>query len=322
MKRTDRLLAIVLELQAHGRRRAEDLARTFEVSQRTIYRDVQALCEAGVPVVAEPGRGYSLVAGYFLPPLSFTADEAVLLLLGADAMSQSFDAEYRAAALAAARKIAGALPSHVRDDVTALREGLRFVPGSGTEQPEIAERLYVVRRAILARQRLQFNYVARHASADAPLTRRVDPYGLVFVNNLWNLVAFDHARQAVRHFRLDRMTAVMMLAEAFTRPLNLSMQPSERIDRTLVVRLLFDVAIAPWVRENRSFYMTSEAETASGLLVTLHVRREDEILAWVLSWGAQVTVLEPTSLRARVLAEATAIVEGLVDHSQFLAKNH
>ncbi len=74
MNRTDRLLAIVLELQGRGKRRAEDLAETFETSKRTIYRDIQALCETGVPIVSIPGRGYSLVEGYFLPPLSFTTD--------------------------------------------------------------------------------------------------------------------------------------------------------------------------------------------------------------------------------------------------------
>src|SRR5262249_31219100 len=98
MNRTDRLLAIVLELQRKGARRAEDLAATFETSKRTIYRDVQALCESGVPVVAQPGVGYSLVEGYFLPPVSFSLDEATMLLLGADSAAQNFDAQYRAAA--------------------------------------------------------------------------------------------------------------------------------------------------------------------------------------------------------------------------------
>src|ERR1043165_4409114 len=111
MNRTDRLLAIVIELQAHGRRRAEDLAAVFEVGKLTIYRDIQALCEAGVPIVSTPGQGYTLLEGYFLPPLRFSIDEALLLLLGGDVMAQSFDAEYRAAAQAAGRKIAGALYS-------------------------------------------------------------------------------------------------------------------------------------------------------------------------------------------------------------------
>ena len=121
MNRTDRLLAIVLELQARGKRRAEDLAETFEVSKRTIYRDVLALCEAGVPVVSEPGTGYWLVDGYFLPPLRFTLEEAMLLLLGSDVMVQSFDADYQTAARDAGRKISGALPADLRQQVDSLR---------------------------------------------------------------------------------------------------------------------------------------------------------------------------------------------------------
>src|SRR5579863_8026126 len=103
MNRTDRLLAIVLELQAKKMLRAEDLAGTFEVSKRTIYRDMLALCEAGVPVVSLPKQGYSLIEGYFLPPLSFSA-EAIMLLLGSDFVAQTFDAQYRIAAQSASRK--------------------------------------------------------------------------------------------------------------------------------------------------------------------------------------------------------------------------
>src|SRR4051812_35686655 len=121
MNKTDRLLAIVLALQARGRQRAADLAELFETSPRTIYRDIQALSEAGVPLVAVPGQGYSLMEGYFLPPLSFSADEAALLLLGSDVMARSFDARYRAAAEAAGRKIAAVLPDPIRADVDALR---------------------------------------------------------------------------------------------------------------------------------------------------------------------------------------------------------
>ena len=86
MNRTDRLLAIVLELQRRRRSycRAEDLAMHFEVSKRTIYRDVQALCEAGVPIVAAERQGYALIDGYFLPPLHLTTDEALILALGSE----------------------------------------------------------------------------------------------------------------------------------------------------------------------------------------------------------------------------------------------
>src|SRR6266849_1357151 len=91
MNRTDRLLAIVLELQRKGQQRAEDLAVTFEVSKRTLYRDMQALSEAGVPIIAIQKKGYSLAHGYFLPPLRFTTEEALILALGSDFMGHNFD---------------------------------------------------------------------------------------------------------------------------------------------------------------------------------------------------------------------------------------
>src|SRR5262249_21369000 len=138
MNRTDRLLAIVLELQARGKQRAEDLAATFEVGKRTIYRDIQALCEAGVPIISTPGQGYVLLEGYFLPPLRFTPDEALILLLGGDVMANSFDAEYRAAAQSATRKIAAALPEPLRDEVRSLQESIRYVGDSGRERPHEA----------------------------------------------------------------------------------------------------------------------------------------------------------------------------------------
>jgi predicted DNA-binding transcriptional regulator YafY len=117
MNRTDRLLAIVMELQRHKQRRAEDLAATFEVNVRTIYRDIQALTEAGVPIAAMTGFGYTLVEGYFLPPVNFTTDEALMLILGSDMMQQNFDAQYQVAAQTASRKIEAVLPPSPRDEI-------------------------------------------------------------------------------------------------------------------------------------------------------------------------------------------------------------
>ena len=109
MNRTDRLLGVLLELQRCKRVRAEDLAALFETSKRTIYRDIQALCETGVPIIAQAGQGYSLVEGYFLPPLSFSVAEATMLILGSALAAHSFDAQYREAAHCASRKIEAVL---------------------------------------------------------------------------------------------------------------------------------------------------------------------------------------------------------------------
>jgi predicted DNA-binding transcriptional regulator YafY len=305
MNRTDRLLAIVLELQARGQQRAEDLAATFEVSKRTIYRDVLALCEAGVPVVSTPGLGYALSEGYFLPPLRFTPDEAVMLLLGSEVVAQSFDAEYRVAAEAAARKIAGALPEATRDLVREIQQGLLFVErGSGDESPD----LRALRRAIIARRRIRFRYLARDSAEGAGVerVREADPYGLVRIAEIWYLVGYCHLRGDTRSFRLSRMSELRVLAQQFERPANLVLQ-SRDAGRDTIVRVQFDNQVAPWVREAHYYYVSEMQPNPAGLLVTLHVRSIEDVLQWVLGWGRHVHVLEPPELRELVIREVAAV---------------
>jgi predicted DNA-binding transcriptional regulator YafY len=315
MNRTDRLLAIVLELQGKGWQRAEDLAATFETSKRTIYRDVLALGEAGVPIVSVPGRGYSLMKGYFLPPLSFTTDEATMLLLGSDLMAQNFDAQYRAAAQSASRKIEGVLPDTLRDEVHYLQNSIVFVAGT-SDTPESEHRVMLLqqlRRAIIQRSTVRFCYHARHAreGRGEQTSRDADPYGLIHFPSGWHMVAHCHLRQDIRNFRLDRIDRLEILPQTFQRPAGYVMHQDperEHNERSLTVRVLFDSEIARWVQEARSYYVTAEEETHDGLLVTLQVRQESEIIHWLLSWGQHVRILEPESLRSRLVEEAEGML--------------
>jgi predicted DNA-binding transcriptional regulator YafY len=308
MNRTDRLLAIVLELQRAGKRRAEDLAATFETSTRTIYRDMEALSEAGVPIIAVPGQGYTLMAGYFLPPLSFRTDEATMLLLGSDVMAQQFDAQYRAAAQSAAAKIEGVLPETMRREVRYLQESIRFF-ASG--DPAEHATLLHVRRAILDRTTVRFRYTARIPSeSEPPVYREIDPYALIHASNAWHVSGYDHLRHDLRTFRLDRIEDLQSLARTFTRPATYTTRrrPPDT-SRTIVVRALFDHETARWVRESRSFFTVGEEETSEGLLVTLTVRQERDVLSWLLGWGSHVRVLEPESLRRLITEEAEGLLK-------------
>lgn len=314
MNRTDRLLAIVLELQGKGRQRAEDLAATFETSKRTIYRDILALGESGVPIVSIPGQGYSLMKGYFLPPLSFTTDEATMLLLGSDFMAQNFDAQYRAAAQSASRKIEGVLPEKLRDEVRYLQNSIRFI-ASTSDTPQAQRHIALLqqlRRAIVQRSVVRFSYVARHSKEGhgEQTTRVADPYGLLHFPSGWLLIAHCHLRQGVRNFRLDRIDNLEFLPKTFERSRNYITREERSDDaRSMTVRVLFDKEIARWMQETRSFYITGEEDTPDGLLVTLQVRHESEILQWLLSWGQHARVLEPESLRRRLAEEAQAMLK-------------
>lgn len=309
MNRTDRLLAIVLELQAKGQIRAEDLAATFETSKRTIYRDVQALCESGVPVIAVPGQGYSLVEGFFLPPVSFTRDEATMILLGANFMAQSFDQQYKAAAESAERKIEAVLNDKLRAEVHYLQKNIIFIV------PDVVDndKLHKLRLAIMERKTARFVYHTRYPDGQSPppAPRDADPYGLLHDNGAWYLLAYCHTRHSVRNFRLDRMDSIELLPGTFARTHSLGKydpDPDAR-GRHLTIRVRFDPSIARWVREARYFFVTKQEDTPEGLIVTLKVRQESEALQWLLSWGAKATVLEPQSLRDLIASEAQELLK-------------
>lgn len=302
MNRTDRLLAIVLELQAKKQVRAEDLAATFEVTKRTIYRDMQALDESGVPIVSIPGQGYSLVEGYFLPPLTFSADEAIMLLLGADFVAQHFDAQYHDAAQSASHKIVVVLPEQLRQEVEYLENSIRFIALNEPSRPQTLQQL---RRAIIQRRTVRFRYHAR----DNESSREADPYALIHIGGAWMLVAYCHLRRDNRHFRLDRMEDVVVLDQRFTRPADFKIQLSSQEDRTVVVRALFDHETARRVQEAPSGFQVAQEEHPDGLLVTFTVRQPGDLLNWLLSWGAHVRVLEPEALREMMMREAKSILE-------------
>ncbi|MDQ0060745.1 biotin operon repressor [Paenibacillus harenae] len=150
MNKTDRLLAIVLELQGRQVVRAEDLAALFETSVRTIYRDIQALSEAGVPITGTTGTGYTLMEGYFLPPISFTIEEAVTLLIGTEFIEQRFDDDYRDRANVARRKIEVTLSDSVRSETSRIRRSLRLLaPGKHAAPSNERKNLDKIRRALL-----------------------------------------------------------------------------------------------------------------------------------------------------------------------------
>ena len=308
MNRTDRLLAIVLELQGRDRVRAEDLAQTFEVTKRTIYRDIAALNESGVPVVSAPGQGYWLMEGYFLPPVSLSPDEAIMLILGSEMMAQSFDAQYQAAAESASRKVEAVLNTEAQKEVAYLRDNIRFISMNSKLFSGVPDMLQQVRRAILEQKSLYLHYFKRAEGQGGELTeRKVDPHGLIYFNGTWMLSAYCHLRKAMRMFRLERIRQVKVLAKSFTRQAGFSvhnLRGPENHDTT--VELLFDSDIAQWVRERPAPQPGTYKDTPEGLCVTLKVHHFGEPLPWILSWGAKIKVLGPKRLQERLHEELEA----------------
>jgi predicted DNA-binding transcriptional regulator YafY len=145
---------------------------------------------------------------------------------------------------------------------------------------------------------------------ESPIVRTVAPFGLVLVQGSWMLVAQCDLRQDILHFHLSRMTELIDLEDRFELPAHFNLReykPSD--DRHLRVRLRFNHDMADKVNESNNYYMEDMEEHQDGLHVVLRVRQLDELLQWVLGWGADVIVLEPKSFRNRIPEEAEKMLK-------------
>ena len=155
MNRVDRLFGILLQLQHRRRVRAHDLAVIFEVSERTVYRDMTALSEVGVPIIALPGKGYELMEGYYLRPLVFTPDKASALSLAAQMFMSQASGRLAAAAHLALAKLTAILPAATRAHVSVLLKMVAFaLPPTRFNLDD--SRLTVFQQAILEERQVFF----------------------------------------------------------------------------------------------------------------------------------------------------------------------
>ncbi len=206
--RADRLVAIVLLLQAHGRLTARQIAGYLETSERTVRRDLDSLLLAGVPLYSQRGRGggWTLVGGHRLNLTGFTVEEARALFLFVGAR-QAGGAEV--GLRSALRKIMAALPEPLRAQAEAATRSTVIDPaGWGRARADDPPVLAPLREAVLAKVQVDLEYAK---PGTPPSTRRVHPYGLVSKRGVWYLLAGTAGGR--RTFRLSRMTAVTPLDE-------------------------------------------------------------------------------------------------------------
>jgi predicted DNA-binding transcriptional regulator YafY len=198
MRRADRLFQIVQNLHHERLVTARDLAQALQVSERTIYRDIQDLTLSGVPISGEAGFGYRLMRGFQLPPLMFTAEELEALLIGARMVRAWTDKDLSRAAHHALQKIEHVIPERLKPELA--RQDI-IVPDFPMEG-QAGKQLQVVRQAIKAQQKIRFDYTREDGQ---PSQRTTHPFGLLYWGKVWTLVAWCELRDAYRHFRLDRM---------------------------------------------------------------------------------------------------------------------
>lgn len=216
-KPTTRVLAVLDLLQSHGRMSGPELARRVGVDVRTLRRYIVALEDLGIPLTTERGRAgaYMLVAGFKLPPMMFTNDEAVALSVGLVAARGLGLAEASPAVESVQAKLARVMPDKLKRHANAIADTVKvdLLPASGT--PGSNEALIALAGAAQAQRRVRMHY---ESAAGVRTEREFDPYGLAWRAGAWYALGMCHLRHGLRSFRLDRVGAVSLLEPSFRRP--------------------------------------------------------------------------------------------------------
>jgi predicted DNA-binding transcriptional regulator YafY len=208
MRRGDRLFQIVQLVRGRRLTTAAYLAQRLEVSERTVYRDVADLQRQGVPVEGDAGVGYRLGAGFELPPLMFTQEEAAALVASARLAQSWVDTAMARDIESSLGKILSVLPPGAR----ASAESLAIYAPAYVLDENTRARLQTLREAVQSRNKLRMDY---RDVAGAPSQRTVRPLGCFYWGKVWTFSAWCELRDNFRGFRIDRIDRIEVLAERF-----------------------------------------------------------------------------------------------------------
>lgn len=322
MNRTDRLVSMVMYLQGRRVVRAEEMAEHFEVSLRTIYRDIAALGESGVPIQGEPGVGYSILRTYHLPPVMLTAEEGSALFMGAELAKQFSDGSLRGPLEAGVLKLRAVLPRDRQDHIDHLNRKTVIFGRAYCRHAETLDREWLLPLQEAAARRRVVSMAYRGRMQEADTRRAVEPLGVVFYAGLWYLVAWCRLRDKLRHFRLDRIQTIKVEDETFGPRADFDL--NDHVQNFAVSEQMFTMKVRfadRWIERARrdfSVSVTEERKVAGGVEITLNAHSLEWVAAWIVSFGGEAEALEPESLRklVRDLAERAFQKHAGVDQAE------
>ena len=216
MNRIDRLSAILIQLQSKKVVRAVEIAERFEISLRTVYRDIRALEEAGVPIGAEAGIGYFLMEGYNLPPVKFTKEEAGAILMATKLAEKFTDHSIQKNLRDALYKIRSALKLEEKDYLESIENNIEVIQRptgpSGSSFPD--HFLSDIQSALAQNRIINFDYYSNYN--DTFTNRDIEPLSLCFYANHWHLIGYSRLRNDLRDFRSDRIMKLHVTEKYFS----------------------------------------------------------------------------------------------------------
>jgi predicted DNA-binding transcriptional regulator YafY len=315
MNRLDRLTSILIQLQSKKIVKAEEIADRFEISLRTVYRDVKSLMEAGVPIGSQAGTGYFIVEGYHLPPVMFNQEEASALVMAGKLVERMTDQSVRTAFEGALFKIKSVLNEAQKDHLESLQDHIEVLRPQMNLPAQSGSFLSDLQKAVAGKQVIQIDYFSNQNE----LTQReVEPIGLFYYSAAWHLIAWCRLRNGFRDFRSDRIKELKQTGIAFE-PRSIStmqeyfnsLQQANGEMKTATV--LFDKKEAMYISNSRHYFGFVSEEELDGQVRMKFLTVDFSMLArWLLSYGRGVEIESPDELK-QIIHE---LVEELHDHYQ------
>ncbi|ALL06383.1 DNA-binding protein [Pedobacter sp. PACM 27299] len=313
-KRFDRIVAILIQLQSSRVVKAQELADRFQVSLRTIYRDIRSLESSGVPILSETGTGYSIMEGYRLPPVMFTREEAGSFVAAEKLMQQMTDKTLGAYFCSAMFKVKSVLRNKDKDWITALESQILVKPYQELFNKNIPDALEIIMEGIASQKQVSLLYQA--FTADEPGQRTIEPVGLFHEHNYWYVLGFCHLRQDYRQFRTDRIVQIRRTELPYLKEHDSleQLRSKEYVpEGKILVRILVDKKIGKYIKSSKSYYgFLGEEDRGSQMEMSFMTSCTDEGFArWYMMFGDYAEILEPESLKVQVQQLAMKVIASL-----------
>lgn len=300
MNRIDRLHAILTHLQSKRKVTAQQIADRFSISLRTVYRDVKALEESGVPVIGEAGTGYTIMEGYRLPPIMFTQEEAAALLMGGKLAQQMTDGSVQKNFDDAMYKINSVLRTADKEYVEQLLPNVQVTASKIPVEESSNKHLAALQKAIAERKVIFIRY---QTNRETITERQVESVGLWHYSQHWHLIGWCRLRNEYRDFRVSRMLRLQVKDEVFSSRsyeslkdyINSIKDASMPLQEVIV---LFDKESSHYIFESKYKHGFVRQEEAGDKIRMHFLTPHLEYFGrWLLMYTNAVTVESPASLK-------------------------
>lgn len=299
MNRLDRITAILIQLQSRKVVKAQDIADRFDISLRTVYRDVRSLEEAGIPIIGEAGVGYSIMDGYKLPPVMFTQQEATALLTAEKLVNKLTDKataeEYKNAMYKIRAVLRGqekGMLEDIENVIQVYKHNLLGSPGY----------MYEILKSISDKKAVLIQYYANYTEQLSE--RMVEPVGLYYIGHHWHLVGWCRLRNDYRDFRLDRIQNLKNTDIAFTqKKMTLKDYMDDYLNRNKLneVVVIFNKRTAQMITEQKFYHgFSNEQVQGDKVRMTFLAGSLYYFATWLVSFGKEVTVVSPLALKEHI----------------------